>query len=572
MKNIRRFKLFLKPKSALYWGFVTGIIGSLASVTTTYFLGKAVDLLIGQGAVNFSALKIILWRLALLIICTSLTQYLTQYFANKMAYESVHALRTKAITHLDLLPVKFFDTHSHGDLVSRFTNDMDNISVAITAIFTQLFQGVAMIVLGLIFMLSLSPALTLTLLATTPLIFLVNFLVAKHSQKTFFAQQEMLGQLASIADEGITGQKIIKAFQQENVRQNLFDTTNQKLYQTGQQAQFASSLTNPAARFVDHLAYVAIAFVAAWFYFQHPNAMSIGILSSFTIYAGQFSKPIIELSGLMTQLQTAKVGLDRSFMILDATPEIVTSTAHFPEIIGQIEFSHVDFSYEKNQTLITDLNLKVQPGQKVAIVGKTGAGKSTLINLLLRFYEVDAGQILIDNQPITEFSRTSLREYFGLVLQETWLMNASIADNLRFGNPEATQDQLEDACRQARIDHFIKTLPNGYQTILGKDFSISNGQRQLLTIARTILKNPPLLILDEATSNVDTLTEKQIQKSFNTMMEGKTSFVIAHRLATIQNADLIVVMDAGTIVESGTHQELLTKKGVYYQLYHAQFA
>lgn len=571
---LTRFTPYLLPfKGPLYLGFLSGLLGGSASVFTTFFIGKGVDQLSGKNQVHFAALGKILLLLGLVMFFSSVTQYFTQFFANKIAYQSVNRLRKDTLTHLDHLPLKFFDNTSQGDLLSRFTNDMDNISIAVTAVFNQLFQGLTTVILALIFMLWLSPLLTLTVLVTTPLIFLVNFLVAKYSSKTFKAQQEILGELSGFAKEGITQEKIVLAFQQEKKRQRVFQELNQTLYEKGQKAQYASSLTNPMARLVDHLAFVLIALTAGILYLYYPQTMTIGILSSFTIYATQFSKPFIELSGLMTQLQTAQVGLARSFQILD---EVAESSDEKAQVLknpqGKIRFSHVFFSYEKNRPLITDFNLAVQPGEKVAIVGKTGAGKSTLVNLLMRFYDVDQGEIALDDQNIQTYTRDSLRQSFGMVLQDTWLLEASIADNLKFAAPNATDEEMITACKKAHIHHFIESLPEGYQTILGLGgLTISNGQRQLLTIARTMLKNPPMLILDEATSSVDTLTELQIQDGFNQMMVGKTSFVIAHRLSTIQNADLILVLENGQIVEQGQHEALLAKKGAYYKLYHAQF-
>ncbi|MGX7199360.1 ABC transporter ATP-binding protein [Enterococcus nangangensis] len=573
-KLIQRFMTYVTPyKGSLGLGFCCGVLGGIASVVTTYYLGRGIDRLVGQGQVDFTGLTNILGLLLFFMLVTSLTQFFTQFFANRLAYHAVNDLRQEAIEKLDTLPLRFFDQTSQGSLISRFTNDMDNISIAVTAVFAQIFQGLTTIILALIFMGRLSGWLTLTVLITTPLIFLTNYLVAKNSQKTFQAQQEILGQLSGYAQEGILQQKIVRAFSQEKVRQATFEDLNHQLYIKGQKAQFASSLTNPCARFVDHLAYVLIALIGGLLYLKGNSGITIGIISSFTIYAGQFSKPFIELSGLMTQLQTAQVGLSRSFAILDEVP---APTFPNEKVLthpkGAITFQDVDFSYTPDQPLIQNFNLQVNPGERVAIVGKTGAGKSTLVNLLMRFYEVDDGAIFIDGENVQHSTRDSLRQNFGMVLQDTWLFDASIAENLKFGRPEARDEEMIAACKEAHIHHFIQSLPEGYQTILGQGgLEISNGQRQLLTIARTMLKNPPLLILDEATSSVDTLTEKQIQDGFNKMMAGKTSFIIAHRLSTIQNAHQILVMDHGQIVESGNHQELLAKGGAYYQLYQAQF-
>lgn len=568
----RRFWPYIKNYQWNLWlGFLCGVLGGIASVVTTFYLGRGVDLMLGQNKVDFAAIWQLVLLLFVLMAITSVTQFFTQFFANQLAYNTVNTLRKEALHQLDALPLRFFDQTSEGTLLSRFTNDMDNISTGVTAIFAQLFQGLTIIILALIFMVRLSPVLTLTVLITTPLIFLVNFLVAKKSRQTFVAQQEILGQLTGYAQEGIEQQKIIRAFNQEETRQNHYQALNQELYVKGQQAQFTSSLTNPTARLVDHLAYVLIALIGGLLYL-HTGSVTIGVISSFTIYAGQFSKPFIELSGLMTQLQTAQVGLARSFAILDEVPDTPDATKILTKPRGKISFKNVYFAYTKAQPLIENFNLEVQPGETIAIVGKTGAGKSTLINLLMRFYDVDAGEILIDDQSITAFTRDSLRQNFGMVLQDTWLFDASLRENLKFGRPDATDDEMVAACKAAHIHHFIQNLPAGYDTVLGQGgLVVSNGQRQLLTIARTMIKNPPLLILDEATSSVDTLTEKQISDGFIQMMNGKTSFIIAHRLSTIKNADQILVMAHGHVVEIGSHTALMAKKGAYYNLYQAQF-
>lgn len=570
---IKRFKPYIQPfTKELFLGFFCGILGGGTSVLTTFYLGKSVDVMIGKNQVDFPHLFSLLLLLGMVMLISVITQYFTQFFANALAYGSVNRLRKDALTHLDKLPLSYFMTLSKGDLLSRFTNDMDNISTGVTAIFTQLFQGVTTILLALIFMSYLSLPLTLVVLLTTPLIFATNYLVAKNSQKTFKAQQEILGELSGYAKEGIAQGKIVAAFQQEDTRQKHFEHLNQELYVKGQKAQFASSLTNPMARFVDHLAYLLIGLFAGILYLFYPNTMTVGILSSFTIYASQFSKPFIELSGLMTQLQTAQIGLSRSFKILDEKEENIFGNKTLPKPQGNISFSKVYFSYEKNQPLIKDFNLNVTSGEKIAIVGKTGAGKSTLVNLLMGFYPIDAGEITLDGKNIYQYQGEELRKSFGMVLQETWLFDGTIEENLMFGSEEATYEQMVEAAKKAHIHHFIDSLPDKYQTIIGQGgLTISNGQRQLLTITRMMLKNPPMLILDEATSSVDTLTELQIQDGFNQMMLGKTSFIIAHRLSTIKNADKILVLDHGAIVEQGDHDTLLGKKGAYYHLYEAQF-
>ena len=423
-------------------------------------------------------------------------------------------------------------------------------------------------------MLRLNVILTLVVLIATPIIFLVSWLVATRSQANFARQQEIVGDISGFVTEMVGNQKIVKAFQQEAVNQSKFEVLNQELNVRGQKAQFSSSLTNPMSRFVDHLAYLAVGFVGGLLVLNGSELVTVGVISSFTIYASQFTKPFIELSGITTQIQTAIAGLNRTFEILDQKVE----TPDAPDAItlenvkGAVSFEQVDFSYTKAQPLIRDFNFKAAPGETVAIVGKTGAGKSTLVNLLMRFYEVDAGKITLDGYDIRQLTRDSLRQSFGMVLQDTWLFDASLRENLTYGNPTASDELIYDALKKTYMYDYVSRLPQKLDTIIGTSgVKISAGQRQLLTIARTMISQPHLLILDEATSSVDTLTERKIQAAFLAMMKGKTSFVIAHRLATIQAADKILVMDHGQIVEQGTHESLLAQNGYYAELYHAQF-
>lgn len=554
---------------------ILGIASGITSVMMTYYIGVAVDQMVNQGAVDFSSLFQILQLFVGIFLVTVISQYFIQRLGNKVAFDSVAKLRDETFTHLNKLPLSYYDQSSKGDIVSRFTNDMDNISTAISAVFNQVFSGMTVVLVALVFMLYLSPLLTLVVLVATPIIFLLTYIVAKTSQQYFTSQQKLVGSISGFITEMVGNQKIVKAFQREEQNQKNFEALNQELYVRGQKAQFASSLTNPSSRFVDHLAYLMVGLVGGLLALKTNSGVTIGIISSFTIYSSQFTKPFIELSGITIQLQTAIAGLDRSFELLREPVEEPddSDAVVLKDTYGKVVFDHVAFSYQKDQPLIENFNLLVQPGETIAIVGKTGAGKSTLVNLLMRFYEVDDGRITIDGIDIRHLTRDSLRQQFGMVLQETWLMDSSLRANLRYGRKSATDEEIYAALKDAYMYEFVMRLPDKLDTIVGEaGVKLSDGQRQLLTIARTMISRPPMLILDEATSSVDTLTERKIQSAFLAMMKDHTSFVIAHRLSTIQNADQILVLDHGQIVEIGSHQELLQKDGFYKQLYEAQFS
>lgn len=575
----RSLKLFIPYLAAypkeLIAAIILGIASGITSVLMTYYIGVAVDQMVNQGAVDFTRLFQILQLFVGIFLVTVVSQYFIQRLGNTVAFDSVAKLREETFTHLNKLPLSYYDQSSKGDIVSRFTNDMDNISTAISAVFNQVFSGMTVVLVALVFMLYLSPMLTLVVLVATPIIFLITYIVARTSQQYFMSQQQLVGSISGFITEMVGNQKIVKAFQRENQNQTNFEALNQELYVRGQKAQFASSLTNPSSRFVDHLAYLMVGLVGGLLALKTDSGVTIGIISSFTIYSSQFTKPFIELSGITIQIQTAIAGLDRSFELLKEPVE----QADDPDAItladakGKVVFDHVDFAYQKDQPLIEDFNLTVEPGETIAIVGKTGAGKSTLVNLLMRFYEVDKGKITIDGTDIRHLTRDSLRQQFGMVLQETWLMDSSLRANLRYGRKSATDEEIYGALKDAYMYDFVMRLPDKLDTIVGEaGIKLSDGQRQLLTIARTMISQPSMLILDEATSSVDTLTEQKIQSAFLAMMKNHTSFVIAHRLSTIQNADQILVLDHGHILEVGNHQELLKKDGFYKKLYLAQFS
>lgn len=571
---VTRYLHFLTNyKLAMILAMGLGLVNGTILVLSTLYIGKAIDTMAQQHHVAFKQLSTILILLLIMTLANSFSQLMIQRLGNRVAYLSTAEFRQATFAHVNKLPIRYFDQHSHGDIMSRFSNDLDLISDATLTIFNSIFSGLTIILISFIAMLFLSPLLTGVVLLSTILMALTNWLIAKYSQQSFADQQQKVGEITGYISEVIPQQKLIKAYRHESEVEATFNQLNQQLKKIGQRAQFISSLTNPLSRFIDHLGYVAIGSIGGLLILANSATMSVGIISSFILYSGQFSKPLIELSGMMTQIQSALAGLKRIDQLFNEQPEINTGQQTLENCPGGVDFQHVSFSYQAERPLITDFNLSVKPGQTVAIVGKTGAGKSTLVNLLLRFYDCDSGDILLDGVSIYQLPKDVLRQQFGMVLQDTWLFHGTLRENLTLGNPSATERLIQKSCEDASIEHFIKSLPDGLDTIIGEgNLSLSDGQEQLLTIARTMISQPNMLILDEATSSIDSLTDELIQSALAKLMTGRTSFIIAHRLTTIKNSDLIIVMDQGQVVEMGTHENLLKKQnGFYQQLYQAQF-
>lgn len=573
-QTLSTFSPYLKPfKKAIILNACLSFLYGLSSVLVTMYIGKAID------SMTLSSKTGLVTQIFLIIVLTCLAAssfYFLQRISQHIAYTSMKEVRKKGYHKLNKLPINYFDTHSHGDTMNRFSTDLDYISEALLTLFNQLFPSITIIIVALGIMLSLNVILTGVILLITAGMFLVNVMIAKKGQRYFNAQQQLLGKMSGYINEQFSHLKTIKSYGYEETVIQQFQDMNLDLQKTGQQAQFISSLTNPLSRFIDHIGYLLIGLASGLLIVNFSLPLSLGMLSSFIIYSGQFSKPLIELSSITTQLQTAFSSIKRINDLLDEPEEdayVKKLTQPFIPI-GDVAFSHVYFSYDPASPLIEDFNLTVKQGQTVAIVGKTGAGKSTLVNLLMNFYPLDKGVITVDSVPITDIPKDELRRSFGMVLQETWLFQGTIWDNLTFGNTQATKQDVIKACEEANIYHFIQQLPHGFDTMIGQSgVLLSEGQKQLFTIARTMISQPPMLILDEATSSIDTLTEQHIQIAFDNMMSGKTSFIIAHRLSTIKKADIILVMDKGKIIETGTHDSLLKNKdGAYSSLYHSQFS
>ena len=558
-------------KRYIVYVMTAAVIGCTFDVFAPYFMGRIIDMMTGKGEVRFeNVLKAGGVLLSFYLLSAGL-QWILNYFSNLTAVRTAAELRREGFDRISRMPLSFFDRTSHGDIVSRFVNDVDAISDGLLQGMVQLFSGSVTIVGTLAFMFVLSWKMTLIVLPTAALSFLLASFIVRVTGTFFRRQQAYIGELNGIVEEIFSGEREVKAFGYQDKAAQSFEDVNHKLEKVGQKAQFASSLPNPTTRFVNNLAYILIG-VFGWL----AGGLSIGSISSFLAYWNQFSRPLNDLTNITTQIMAAFASAQRVFEILDMPVEKPdpddAAVLDQQTVRGEVEFSHVDFSYRPGHPLIRDFSVTVKPGQRIAIVGPTGAGKTTMINLLLRFYEPGSGAIRVDGIDTSKITRKSLRRSFGMVLQDTWLFAGTILENLTYGRPDATLEEVKEAARAVHAHSFIKQLPKGYDTVISEDGgSLSQGQKQLLTIARALIANPRILILDEATSSVDTLTEIRIQEAFKLLMKDRTSFVIAHRLSTIKEADLILVMKDGRILEQGTHESLLSAKGFYYELYNSQF-
>ena len=569
-------KVMLRIKR--YWVYlIISILMAVITVASSLYapilVGNAIDYIIGPGDVDFIGVKVVIMKFALVIVCTAVSQWIMNICNNKIIYHVTRNIRDEAIEKLEHLPLSYIDSHSYGEVVSRVIADVDQFADGLLMGFTQFFTGVTTIVGTLLFMIMINVRITLVVVLITPVSFLVAGFIAKKTYSMFKLQSETRGEQTALIDEMIGGQKVVKAYNHEQETMDKFDEINERLQKYSLKAIFFSSITNPATRFVNSLVYAGVAVTGAISAIN--GGMSVGQLATFLSYANQYTKPFNEISGVITELQNALACAARVFELIEEQPEI----ADKPDAVvldnadGSISLENVYFSYTKDKELITDFNLNVKPGQKIAIVGPTGCGKTTIINLLMRFYDVDSGSIKVSDVDIKDMTRHSLRAGFGMVLQDTWLRAGTIRDNIIMGKPDATEEEIIEAAKAAHAHSFIKRLPDGYDTVIGEDGgSLSQGQKQLLCITRVMLCRPPMLILDEATSSIDTRTELKIQNAFNKLMEGRTSFIVAHRLSTIQSADLILVMKDGHIIEQGKHRELLAKGGFYKNLYESQFA
>jgi len=555
---------------------VFNIVGPkiLGLATTKLFEGFVAKLYHVPGAhIDFTYIGHVLLILIGLYLISSVFGYIQQYVMAGVAQRTVYIMRKQVEAKLNRLPLKFFDTNSHGDTLSRAVNDLDNISSTLQQNLTQLITSLVTVIGVIVMMLTISPLLTLLVLITLPLSVVVTLVIAKRSQRYFADQQRSLGLLNGHVEETLIGHKIVKAFGREEESIDTFNGFNEKLYEAGWRAQFVSGMIFPVMTFIGNLGYVIVAVVGGVMVTQ--GTISIGDVQAFIQYARQFTQPITQLASLSNTIQLTIASAERVFELLDE-PEETPEATDMPALVaprGEVQFADVDFSYSADTPLIEDMNIEAKPGQTIAIVGPTGAGKTTLVNLLMRFYDVNQGRILVDGHDIRDFRRGNLRRVFGMVLQDTWLFEGTIHDNIAYGRTDASDEEIVAAAQAAQADHFIRTLPDGYQTVLNQEATnLSQGQKQLLTIARAFLADPTILILDEATSSVDTRTEILIQQAMTGLMKGRTSFVIAHRLSTIRDADLILVMNHGRIIEQGTHEELLAKGGFYADLYNSQFA
>ena len=565
--RLGRYRIFL----------VFSILLATVSVALTLYIpkltGHAVDYVIGKGKVNFPGVIQVMIQIGVCTLITALAQWLMNVCNNKMTYQMVQDIRNEAFHKIEQLPLKYIDGHPFGDVVSRVIADVDQFSDGLLMGFTQLFTGIATIVGTFCFMLSVNVSITFVVVLITPVSFFVANFIAKRTFRMFRLQSEIRGEQTGLIDEMIGNQKVVQAFGRGEDATERFDEVNKRLQEASLRATFFSSITNPATRFVNSLVYTGVGITGAFAVVR--GAMSVGQLSSFLSYANQYTKPFNEISGVVTEFQNAIACAQRVFTLIDEEPQIPEPehAVHLTDIDGNVKVEDVSFSYLPGQHLIEDFNLEVKPGQRIAIVGPTGCGKTTLINLLMRFYDVNAGSIKVEDIDIREMTRKSLRAGYGMVLQETWLKTGTIRENIAMGRPDATEEEIVEAAKASHIHNYIRRLPKGYDTWITEDGGgLSQGQKQLLCIARVMLCRPPMLILDEATSSIDTRTEIKIQQAFAKLMEGRTTFIVAHRLSTIREADVILVMKDGKIIEQGNHEVLMKKEGFYHHLYESQFS
>lgn len=565
--RLGRYRIFL----------VFSILLATVSVALTLYIpkltGHAVDYVIGKGKVNFPGVIQVMIQIGVCTLITALAQWLMNVCNNKMTYQMVQDIRNEAFDKIEQLPLKYIDGHPYGEVVSRVIADVDQFSDGLLMGFTQLFTGIATIVGTFCFMLSVNVSITFVVVLITPVSFFVANFIAKRTFRMFRLQSEIRGEQTGLIDEMIGNQKVVQAFGRGEDVTERFDEVNKRLQEASLRATFFSSITNPATRFVNSLVYTGVGITGAFAVVR--GAMSVGQLSSFLSYANQYTKPFNEISGVVTEFQNAIACAQRVFTLIDEEPQIPEPehAVHLTDIDGNVKVENVSFSYLPGQHLIEDFNLEVKPGQRIAIVGPTGCGKTTLINLLMRFYDVNAGSIKVEDINIREMTRKSLRAGYGMVLQETWLKTGTIRENIAMGRPDATEEEIVEAAKASHIHNYIRRLPKGYDTWITEDGGgLSQGQKQLLCIARVMLCRPPMLILDEATSSIDTRTEIKIQQAFAKLMEGRTTFIVAHRLSTIREADVILVMKDGKIIEQGNHEVLMKKEGFYHHLYESQFS
>lgn len=576
-KQKHTMKRVLQDIGHYRWMVLLSLLLAGITVALTLYIpiliGKAVDLVLAQGLVNFTGLAVILKHMIITILLTALAQWLMNVINNHITYRVVKDMRIRAFEKIQKLPLKYVDSHQYGEVLSRVITDVDQFSDGLLMGFTQLFSGLLTIAGTLLFMFSINPVIAAIVVVLTPVSLFVAGFIAKKTFYMFKAQSEARGDMTSLVNEILENEKVVQAFGYEEEASRRFGIINDKLADCSLKAIFFSSITNPATRFVNGIVYASVGVAGA--YAAIRGVLTIGQLTSFLNYANQYTKPFNEISGVATEFQNALASAARVFELIDEEPTVTDAegAAAPGQVEGNVSMEHVYFSYNPEVRLIEDLNLTVKPGERIAIVGPTGCGKSTVINLLMRFYDVDQGTIRVDGTDIRNMTRESLRAGYGMVLQETWLKSASIRENIAYGKPDAAEEEIIEAARKAHAHSFIMRMPEGYDTVISEDGgNLSQGQKQLLCIARVMLCLPPMLILDEATSSIDTRTEIMIQEAFARMMEGRTSFIVAHRLSTIREADTILVMKNGRIIEQGSHEELLAQKGFYSELYNSQFA